>query len=783
MGDCPKCGYPNPGPVDFCPNPQCRAYLGRASAAAPQIPAQRAASDSQPASTLRQQAASVPGAVRPPAASSVGPPMVASTAMGSSTDRDQKRGVRVTIEPDDLTVEPGGQVTTKVTVRNLGTRVEEFELVPQGPGAAFATVIPATVSVYPDVEQRAVVRLAPPRSPESTAGVSTFEVVARSVVHSDVRDVARGRLTVGAFENLQAVLQPDSSRGYKSAQHQVTVTNGGNTSVNAQVAFTDQGKVLTFEPKDKQVALQAGNAVDVPVTLNGPVKWFGRTQQLPFSATVTPAGTQPPIMLNGVRQQTAMFPWWVPPAAIALVALLVPLLLLWMLRTPKVPMIGNVDELAATKTLTDEGYVPNVIKKADPNVDKGFALGTEPPGGTPLKHGQVVKLLLSNGKCPGICPDMVRIPNVVGRQKDDAAAQLSQVGLGVVTEQKPSEETAGTVTDTKPAAATEIPSGENVTLLVSTGPKPENPAGPSGPAPGGAAPGGAAPGGPAPGGPAPGGPAPGGPAPGGPAPGGPGGPAPGGPDGPGDTPPKPVQVPTLQGSSVEAATKALTNLGLKAKVAPDPVHSNAVGDGKVLSSEPKAATQAAPGSEVTLTVAKNTTRVNLIDVADNTEKATWTATGTSKETLTFGKAGTAGGKGALVNERAGSLPSGKGTLDSNPVTKVLETRPPDKGLITGEYKLDAAIIPGDHVKALVGLVNTETADNTLEGAAIYTVEVNGRQSKPMTVKFGTPQQLDVDLSQGEGAQSIKIIVTSSGTLDPKLAPVWQTLRLEPTVGK
>jgi hypothetical protein len=203
----------------------------------------------------------------------------------------------------------------------------------------------------------------------------------------------------------------------------------------------------------------------------------------------------------------------------------------------------------------------------------------------------------------------------------------------------------------------------------------------------------------------------------------------------------------------------------------------------VLSSEPKAATQAAPGSEVTLTVAKNTTRVNLIDVADNTEKVTWTATGTSKETLTFGKAGTAGGKGALVNERAGSLPSGKGTLDSNPVTKVLETRPPDKGLITGEYKLDAAIIPGDHVKALVGLVNTETADNTLEGAAIYTVEVNGRQSKPMTVKFGTPQQLDVDLSQGAGAQSIKIIVTSSGTLDPKLAPVWQTLRLEPTVGK
>ncbi|MCA1704611.1 MAG: lytic transglycosylase [Actinobacteria bacterium] len=33
MGDCPKCGLADPGAVDFCPNPQCRAYLGWASAA------------------------------------------------------------------------------------------------------------------------------------------------------------------------------------------------------------------------------------------------------------------------------------------------------------------------------------------------------------------------------------------------------------------------------------------------------------------------------------------------------------------------------------------------------------------------------------------------------------------------------------------------------------------------------------------------------------------------------------------------------------------------------
>jgi hypothetical protein len=45
----------------------------------------------------------------------------------------QKRGVRLTIEPAELTVASGSEVTTTVAVRNLGTRVEEFRLMPRGP--------------------------------------------------------------------------------------------------------------------------------------------------------------------------------------------------------------------------------------------------------------------------------------------------------------------------------------------------------------------------------------------------------------------------------------------------------------------------------------------------------------------------------------------------------------------------------------------------------------------------------------------------------------------------
>jgi beta-lactam-binding protein with PASTA domain len=786
VGDCPKCGLADPGPVDFCPNPQCRTYLGRASAlAASQIPVQRTGSDVQSATAWPRQAVGAAGA-QEPMRPSMGPSVAASSGVGASTGGSaagptQKRGVRVTMEPDDLTIDPGSQVTTKVTVRNLGTRVEEFELIVQGPGADFATVIPATVSVYPDVEQRAVVRFAPLRGPQSPAGVSTFEVVARSVVHSDVRDVARGRLTVTAFEDLQAVLKPESSRGRQPARHLVSVTNGGNTPVNSQVAFTDQDKVLTFEPPNTAVTLQPGGTAEVPVLLNGPRRWFGRTERLPFAAVVTPAGAQPPITLNGTRQQTAVFPWWMPPAALAIVALAIGLaaLIKSLLGSPTVPTIGNEDQQVAVKKLEDAQYVPALIYKTDNNVDKGYTVGTDPAANTPLAHGQMVKLIISQGKCAGTCPDMVAVPNVVGLQQDTATALLQKLNLGFRPQQKPGDDPAGQVTDQDPKPNTPSAVGTPVLLTVSSGPKnpPANqPGSGAAAAAGGAAVGGAA-GGAAGGGGAPGGGGGGGGAPGG---GSGGGGAPGGGGGGGPQTPQQVAIPALKNSSAAEATAALEKLGLKVKT--ESVHSNAVADGKVLSSKPDASKKVDPGSDVTLTVAQNTARIYLIDTGD---KATWTATATKSERLTFGTPGDIT-KG-LVNQRAGSLNSATGSVNPTPVTAVLETRPPDQGLITGEYQLASPVVSGDHVKALVGLLNTSSTTTSSPTDAtnkiIFTIEVNGQAIKSVTAKPGTPQTLDADLSSAEGASSVKLIVTSSGTQDSNLTPVWQSLRLEPTIGK
>jgi hypothetical protein len=241
VGDCPKCGFANPGAVDFCPNPQCRTYLGWAAVSAPLQPPV-------------------------PPNNSAGPPTVQLRPAAPA----QKRGVRVTIEPAKLTVTPGSEVTTTVTVRNLGTRVEEFRLMPRRPAAPFASITPTTLSIYPDDEQRAVVRFAPARGPQSPAGAAPFEIMVRSAIHGDVIDVARVRLTVTPFEDLRAVLTPEVSRGRRPAQHQVSVTNGGNMRVNTRLAFRDQADELTFEPRSGAAMLQPGATQHFPVLINGP---------------------------------------------------------------------------------------------------------------------------------------------------------------------------------------------------------------------------------------------------------------------------------------------------------------------------------------------------------------------------------------------------------------------------------------------------------------------------------------------------------------------------------
>jgi hypothetical protein len=219
-------------------------------------------------------------------------------------------------------------------------------------------------------------------------------------------------------------------------------------------------------------------------------------------------------------------------------------------------------------------------------------------------------------------------------------------------------------------------------------------------------------------------------------------------------------VPNLTARTVDDAIKALTDLGLKPKTVA--VHSDAMADGLVISTQPAATSKVDPGSDVTLTVARNTGQVDLIATAG---QAAWKNGSTA---LKFpGKEGATTGF-VLARDAA--------TLEDGSTATVLETSPPVNGLITGVYKLAEPAVSGDHVRARVGLLKGAT------GTVTFVVRANGKVIQQMTdTADGKLKDFDADLSAAKGATSIEVTVLA-GAGSTKNFAVWQDLRLEPQIG-
>jgi len=91
---------------------------------------------------------------------------------------DQRAGVQITIKDDLIEVAPGNAQSTVFTIKNPGTKVEEFRFSVTGPEWLVAE--PSTVSVYPGQEATGAVQAAPPRRPGSTAGMTSFQLTVTS---------------------------------------------------------------------------------------------------------------------------------------------------------------------------------------------------------------------------------------------------------------------------------------------------------------------------------------------------------------------------------------------------------------------------------------------------------------------------------------------------------------------------------------------------------------------------------------------------------------------------
>jgi beta-lactam-binding protein with PASTA domain len=131
-----------------------------------------------------------------------------------------------------------------------------------------------------------------------------------------------------------------------------------------------------------------------------------------------------------------------------------------------VPLLEGKLERTAVLQLLERGIPYEVKRRPTLEEPEGFVYDQIPrPGRRIDKETDVVEVFVSSGKPKAV------VPNVVGRSRDQAVAELTDRGLESRVVEIPSLEPVNTVTGQSPKAGTRLDQGTTVRINVSSGPR------------------------------------------------------------------------------------------------------------------------------------------------------------------------------------------------------------------------------------------------------------------------------------------------------------------------
>lgn len=450
---CLACGTKNrPGSV-FCGNQECGAFLEFTGAGAA-------------------------GRVVEPPEVDTGPPTAPDRLEPEPAERRTPRepahaGVAASLSVETLSVEPGGDTTCEVTVRNTGSIVDGLRVTVEGEAASWASVEPATLRLMPGSEGVATVRFRPPREPTSRAGRASFEVRASSVDNPQTAAVTYGTLDVGEFHEIAVELTPATSRGARTAVHRFKVDNGGNAPIAVQVVADDPDELLQLTTMPSSLLIEPGGSAASRVQVRAKkMLWWGPSRSFPLRVVAKPDG-QEPVRADGAFSQLPRFPKWFRKA------------LLWPIGLATISVIGVIAFIATRPKPETPAKVPNCVspplnlaqcnqaldtaglklqRSDEPSrtAPVGQVIRTEPSAGVERKKGFLVTVVVSEG---------LKVPDLVGRSEQDARARLLALGFVVPTPAGMEEGgQKGLVVRTLPPAGEVLTAGAEVQLVVSAGP-------------------------------------------------------------------------------------------------------------------------------------------------------------------------------------------------------------------------------------------------------------------------------------------------------------------------
>jgi hypothetical protein len=238
-------------------------------------------------------------------------------------------GASAALSSSSLPVTPGSEVAVDVTVRNTGTVVDQFTIEVIGDAAAWSTVAPPTVSLFPGSDERVKIVFRPPMTADGPAGEVPFGVRVRSKEDPAGSVVEEGTLDIAPFLAVDAELAPRTSRGRKTAMHELAINNRGTRPIQATVVVTDPDQNLAFAPEPPSLTVEPNSAsfVKLKVRATKPFR-KGPAQTRMFNVVVEENG-QPLAVAAGMMVQEETIPRWARRAAFWTVVGLLLLLVFW----------------------------------------------------------------------------------------------------------------------------------------------------------------------------------------------------------------------------------------------------------------------------------------------------------------------------------------------------------------------------------------------------------------------------------------------------------------------
>ncbi|HEY8788664.1 MAG TPA: hypothetical protein VIM10_05975 [Actinopolymorphaceae bacterium] len=316
-----------------------------------------------------------------------------------------------------LRVDCGKETLTTVTVRNTGAVVDEFTFVVLGEPAAWTTVEPASLSLFPDGEGTVSVRFSPSRDATTRQGTMPFGVRVSSREDAVGSVVEEGNVDVVPFVELSAELVPHTSHGRRSATHEVAVDNRGNASAEVTLAATDPDSALRFRFTRPVLSAAPGTASFSKVRVSAHrLLWRGTPQSVPFAVTVTPVG-QPPIRLDASFQRQPMIAAWIPRTIAVLFVLVLASVAVWkgILQPQVVKTVANAPAVQTAnrniQQVADETGVklatPAPSSSASPTPTDATGAGGAGGAGVTTALGNAVSVPVSVEVAPGTVKTVV----------------------------------------------------------------------------------------------------------------------------------------------------------------------------------------------------------------------------------------------------------------------------------------------------------------------------------------------------------------------------------------